>query len=45
MTRYPQKKALIISINYTGSLHELFGCINDKEKKSSKKSSLYLILY
>ena len=36
MTRYPQKKALIISINYTGSLHELFGCINDGKDVKNK---------
>jgi hypothetical protein len=41
MRRYPQKRALIISINYIGSNYELFGCINDgndiKNKLIKKK--------
>lgn len=29
MNRLPQKKGLLIGINYTGSYNELYGCIND----------------
>lgn len=29
MKRLPQKKALLIGINYSGSYNELYGCIND----------------